>query len=385
MRRYRMIAALAVVVLGLSTSLSAAESFRDLIEADWLKQANAWAANPPGAYPTTDVLERGRHLAADLRRAGIDTQRHERELDEIEAQCGQSPPAAKAESVRALYLRARWAVRRLALSNPLLNFRQLVLCKRFTQETYPDVCLNHMPWVSRPGGDICVVTLAGPEGEPEVRPLVNGALGPGHVHGMDLWWNADRLVFAYAKSKDGQTVPGFPGRLGHDVRLSTEPTHLFEIGIDGRGLKQLTNHRLWSDLDPTYLPNGGVAFASERCGASLQCNELDKDETSCNLYAMGPGGSKIRRLSASKDGDYLPHCLDDGTIGYTRWEYEQRGWANIQSLWTVRPDGTGADAWFKQHLNNPWRWRISARSPARPTSAWLPSPPAITRWPPAPS
>ena len=354
MRRYRMIAALAVVVLGLSTSLSAAESFRDLIEADWLKQANAWAANPPGTYPTTDVLERGRHLAANLRRAGIDTQRHERELDEIEAQCGQSPPAAKAESVRALYLRARWAVRRLALSNPLLNFRQVVLCKRFTQETYPDVCLNHMPWVSRPGGDICVVTLAGPEGEPEVRPLVNGALGPGHVHGMDLWWNADRLVFAYAKSKDGQTVPGFPGRLGHDVRLSTEPTHLFEIGIDGRGLKQLTNHRLWSDLDPTYLPNGGVAFASERCGASLQCNELDKDETSCNLYAMGPGGSKIRRLSASKDGDYLPHCLDDGTIGYTRWEYEQRGWANIQSLWTVRPDGTGADAWFKQHLNNPW-------------------------------
>ena len=100
MRRYRMIAALAVVVLGLSTSLSAAESFRDLIEADWLKQANAWAAIPPGTYPTTDVLERGRHLAADLRRAGIDTQRHERELDKIEAQCGQSPPAAKAESVR---------------------------------------------------------------------------------------------------------------------------------------------------------------------------------------------------------------------------------------------------------------------------------------------
>ncbi len=81
---------------------------------------------------------------------------------------------------------------------------------------------------------------------------------------------------------------------------------------------------------------------------------MDKDETSCNLYVMQPDGSKIRRLSVSKDGDYLPHCLDDGTIGYTRWEYEQRGWANIQSLWTVRPDGTGANARFKQHLNDPW-------------------------------
>jgi mono/diheme cytochrome c family protein len=242
----------------------------------------------------------------------------------------------------------------LALSNPLLNFRQIVLVKRFTQETYPDVCLNHMPWVSRPGGDICVITLVGLNGEPQVRNLLAGALGHGHVHGMDLWFDGDRVVFGYAKSKTGKPVPGFPGRLGHQHRLDNEPTHLFEIGIDGKNLRQLTDHRLWSDLDPTYLPNGDVAFASERCGASLQCNEMDKDETSCNLYVVRPDGSNIRRLSVTKDGDYLPHCLDDGTIGYTRWEYEQRGWAHVQSLWTVRPDGTGADAWFKQHLNEPW-------------------------------
>jgi hypothetical protein len=59
-------------------------------------------------------------------------------------------------------------------------------------------------------------------------------------------------------------------------------------------------------------------------------------------------------MSVSKDGDYLPHALSDGTIGYTRWEYQERGWAHIQSIWTLRPDGTGADALFKQHLNNPW-------------------------------
>jgi hypothetical protein len=171
---------------------------------------------------------------------------------------------------------------------------------------------------------------------------------------MDLWWDADRVVFGYAKAKNDRPVKGFPGRLGHQSRLDEEPTHLFQIGIDGKNLRQLTDHRLWSDLDPAYLPNGGVAFASERCGASLQCNEMDKDETSCNLYAMRPDGGAIRWLSVTKDGDYLPHCLDDGTIGYTRWEYEQRGWAHVQSLWTVRPDGTGADARFKQHLNEPW-------------------------------
>ena len=78
------------------------------------------------------------------------------------------------------------------------------------------------------------------------------------------------------------------------------------------------------------------------------------DETSCNLYVMQPDGSAIRRLSVNKDGDYLPHCLDDGTIGYTRWEYQERNLTQIQSLWFVRPDGTWADALFKQHMNDPW-------------------------------
>ena len=215
-----------------------------------------------------------------------------------------------------------------------------------------------MPWVSRPGGDICVRRrLAGPDGEPQVRHLLAGALGPGHVHGMDLWWDADRVVFGYAKAQERPSRPR-AGPAGSATRLRacaprSRPTSSRSAST-ASDLRQLTDQRQWSDLDPTYLPNGDIAFVSERCGASLQCNEMDKDETSCNLYVMRPDGSDIRRLSVTKDGDYLPHCLDDGTIGYTRWEYQERSWANIQSLWTVRPDGTGADALFKQHLNNPW-------------------------------
>ncbi len=211
-----------------------------------------------------------------------------------------------------------------------------------------------MPWVSRPGGDLCILTLRGPEDAPEVRNLLNGALGPGHVHGMDLWWDAGRVVFGYAKARSEQPPAGWLDRQqSYRLRRSEEPIHLFEIHTDGSGLRQLTNGE-WSDLDPTYLPSGDIAFVSERCGTSLQCNEYDKDETSCNLYVMRPDGSGIRRLSANKDGDYLPHALDDGMIGYTRWEYHERSWAFIQSLWSIRPDGTQADAIFKQHFTNPW-------------------------------
>ena len=347
-----------VLLVLLTSGQVFAQSYREMVEADWLRQADS--ARPAPAtpvstrFPTVEFLARARLVAADLKRGGVNVQPHQQALAAIEAELQALPADAAPQRQKEIYLKTRWAMRRLAFSNPLLGFRELLFCKRFAQETYPDICLNHMPWVSRPGGDLCVVTLAGPEGEPRPRALLSGALGPGHVHGMDLRWDATRVVFGYAKSKSNEPVKDFPGRLGHQHRLDNEPTHIFEIGVDGKNLRQLTDHRLWSDLDPTYLPNGEIAMVSERCGASLQCNEMDKDETSCNLYAMQPDGSRIRRLSVSKDGDYLPHCLDDGTIGYTRWEYEQRGWANIQSLWTVRPDGTGADAGFKQHLNDPW-------------------------------
>jgi mono/diheme cytochrome c family protein len=301
--------------------------------------------------PLRETLDRADRLAAEFRislpaaelRARADA------LIARERTGGCDPEARK-----SLYREARWLTRRAAFANPRVQFDKLLFLKRFTQEAYPDVCLNHMPWVSRPGGDICILSLAGSEAEGKLTTLLNGRLGPGHVHGIDLRWDAERIVFGYAKAKSNEPPPGWlDRRTNFDLRRSEEPTHLFEIGADGRALRQLTRGE-WSDLDPTYCPSGEIVFVSERCGYSLQCNEYDKDETSTNLYVMRPDGANIRRMSVTKDGDYLPHALDDGTIGYTRWEYQERGWAHIQSLWTIRPDGTGADALFKQHLNNPW-------------------------------
>ncbi|MCU0963197.1 MAG: discoidin domain-containing protein, partial [Pirellulaceae bacterium] len=319
----------------------------------------------PVPLPTAEVLARGRCLAADLRNLGVDTAGHEQLLDTLATRLAQLPAQAPDEVCRALYFDARRVVRQLAFANPLLPFDRLLFVKRFTQQTYPDICLNHMPWVSRPGGDVCVLErpFDGGAADGPVRHILAGQLGPGHVHGLDLWWDADRIVFGYArkKSSDPPMHPWPPvpvtcrNNVHEGLRKTIEPTHIFEVRVDGTQLRQLTDHHYWSDLDPTYLPDGQIAFVSERCGYSLQCNHDPRlDETSCNLYIMGPDGSNIRRLSVNKDGDYLPHCLDDGTIGYTRWEYHERNLTQIQSLWFVRPDGTWADALFKQHLNDPW-------------------------------
>lgn len=322
-------------------------------------------------FPTADCIARARRLAEDLRLEGVNVEPFVLQLDEAAGRLAALPPDAGEQAQRDVYLRTRWIIRRLVFANPLLDFDRLLFVKRFTQETYPDVCLNHMPWVSKPGGDICALekpaagtplfsALADPANcaaeQPvaNIRYVLNGALGPGHVHGIDLWFDGDRVVFGYAKAKSDQPPAGWLDRReSYRLRREEEPIHIFEVGLDGQRLRQITQGE-WSDLDPTYLPSGDIAFVSERCVTSLQCNEYDKDETSCNLYVMRPDGSNIRRLSVNKDGDYLPHCLDNGLIGYTRWEYHERSWAFIQSLWTVRPDGTGADAIFKQHFVNPW-------------------------------
>ncbi len=306
--------------------------------------------------PTAACIARARRLAADLRSNGVDVSTQIKQLDAAESDLRELAPDATEDSTRKLYLRTRWIIRDLVLTNPLLDFDQLLFVKRFCQETYPDVCLNHMPWVSRPGGDLCVMTnpFSRSGSDQSIRHILNGALGPGHVHGMDLWYDGTRAVFGYARTRSDRPPEGWlDRRTNYDLRRTEEPLHLFEIGVDGSRLRQLTDGE-WSDLDPTYAPSGSIVFASERCGTSLQCNEYDKDETSCNLYVMRPDGTHIRRLSVNKDGDYLPHALDDGTIAYTRWEYQERSFAFIQSLWSIRPDGTGADAIFKQHFANPW-------------------------------
>jgi mono/diheme cytochrome c family protein len=331
--------------------------------------AKPLGGDAPLVFSTGEFIESGRRLEAELRQEGVNCAGFLEKLIALEERLKRLPEEAPEADRRELYLQTRWTVRGLVFANPLLDFDRLLFIKRFTQETYPDVCLNHMPWVSRPGGDICALSaadggklfaaLADPSAtseEPAVmlRQVLNGALGPGHVHGLDLWWDGDRVVFGYARSKSDQPPEGWLDRSqSYRLRRTEEPIRIFEIGIDGRNLRQLTFGE-WSDLDPTYAPNGDIVFVSERCGASLQCNEYDKDETSCNLYVMKPDGGGIRRLSVNKDGDYLPHTLDNGAIAYTRWEYHERSWALIQSIWTIRPDGTGADAVFKQHFDDPW-------------------------------
>jgi len=49
-----------------------------------------------------------------------------------------------------------------------------------------------------------------------------------------------------------------------------ETYHLYEIDTGGSGLKQLTDGP-YDDIEPTWLPDGDIAFCSTRCNRWVMC------------------------------------------------------------------------------------------------------------------
>ncbi len=121
----------------------------------------------------------------------------------------------------------------------------------------------------------------------------------------------------------------------------TEFYHLYEIGTDGAGLKQLTSGE-FDDYEATYLPDGGIAFVSTRCKRWVNCWMTQVGV----IYRCDADGGHIELISANTEHDNTPWVLPDGRILYTRWEYVDRSQVEFHHLWTMNPDGTGAAVYY---------------------------------------
>ena len=261
-------------------------------------------------------------------------------------------------AARQLFSRLRIALRPLILANPDLDFQQILFTKRHSAHGLRNITGSQYPWTHKPGGDLCVKTGFRPQ-DP-VREILQGQLGPGHVHGTDLHWDADRIVFGYAQQPHWPLPKPTHTANAHfffELRPQTPPTHLYEIRLDGTGLRQITSDPYWGDFEPTYASDGSIVFVSDRSSRSSECGNFGADHTVMNLFRCEPDGSGLRMLSNNKDVDRYPHALSNGLVGYTRWEYQERHFTEVHAFWTIHPDGTYAEAAFKQHLRVPWGLR----------------------------
>ena len=124
-------------------------------------------------------------------------------------------------------------------------------------------------------------------------------------------------------------------------RGGTHPYHLYEIQIDGSGLRQLTDGPD-DDIEPTYCPDGSIVFCSSRCRRFVNCWYTRV----AVLYRCDADGSNIRMLSSNNDHDNTPWTMPDGRVLYMRWEYVDRSQVHFHHLWTMNPDGTAQMVWY---------------------------------------
>ncbi len=141
---------------------------------------------------------------------------------------------------------------------------------------------------------------------------------------------------------------------GHRALFCLKPEdekayHLYEIGIDGKNLRQITFGG-YSDIDPIYLPGDRYLFLSTRADVYAQCGMWAR---SYIMTRCDADGTNIHILSPGTEPEFSPSLLDDGRILSTRWEYVDKFANRIQSLWTMRPDGTGAATFWGNQSERP--------------------------------
>ncbi len=139
----------------------------------------------------------------------------------------------------------------------------------------------------------------------------------GSVRDPQVHYDGQKILFSYRPS-------------------GTDQYHLYEIGVDGTRLRQLTSGP-FDDYEPAYLPDGGIVFVSTRCRAWVNCWMTQVGV----LYRCDADGKNIRRISYNGEHDNTPWVLPDGRLLYTRWEYVDRSQVEFHHLWTMNADGTG--------------------------------------------
>jgi len=160
----------------------------------------------------------------------------------------------------------------------------------------------------------------------------------------------EREIFTTTSGFIFDIHPSFDGRkllMTYKADVS-DPFHIWEIHIDGTGLRQLTDGP-YHDVTPLYYPDGRIVFASTRCEQYAMCQNF----LAFTLYICEPDGSDIRRIAFDTLCSVSPGLMHDGTIVSSRWEYMDKTLWTWQGLWTVYPNGRMLQLLYGNTLSEP--------------------------------
>ncbi len=232
---------------------------------------------------------------------------------------------ADREAEWGVFWRARVGKRRAFFRDPdLVAVEKLVFVKRHAyvpSHNYSDL----LDATGGPGGGVYVMEIPRrggrlEPGERRVSRLFDA--GDGVARDVAVDFDVSRICFSYQRTKG-------------------DYYHLMTMGVDGGGVRQLTEGP-YHDLYPCPLPDGGLAFMSTRCRVRFLCWRPQ----AYTLFRMDGRGGNIRALSYANLSEWAPSVMRDGRILWTRSEYLDKGADFGHTLWAIRPDGTAPELIF---------------------------------------
>lgn len=250
---------------------------------------------------------------------------------EISAECcagsaGAAEPAAETGPARDLYLAVRQVKRQVWLKSPSVRMPGVVFIDQPNPagSEWQHQARHRNGMMAMPGGRL--LALHGLDPGSPITQLAPAR--PGAFWRPDVSFDGRKVLFCYKPATD----PAF---------------HLYEVGVDGKGLRQLTSGP-YDDIDPIYLPDGHIMFTSSRCNSYVRCMPYT---FSYVLARCDADGRNVYLVSQNSEPDWCPSLMNDGRIVYSRWEYTDKALWRIQSLWTTGQDGVGtATFWGNQSV-----------------------------------
>lgn len=196
---------------------------------------------------------------------------------------------------------------------------------------------QYFGWRQDPGGSIYV--LRRPGRSLETRDLIAGRLPSGSFLQPRLSYDAKKILFSFVAT-EGALDPY------EVVKVNEEDGdhhyyHLWEINVDGTGLRQLTKG-VYEDFMPEFLPDGDIAFMTSRRRSQSRCFWFGYSNRwqAYTMFRMHPDGTGMQQLSWNDVAEWFPTMSNDGEILFARWDYIDRDAVRHQNLWKMRPDGT---------------------------------------------
>lgn len=348
---------------------------KQMADRSWCDRVASQVAHPAALIleedrsPADVVIRRTRALLDHIRQmpgcadlAGLSS-----ELVSLESAV-KSTPLTDDAARRELYMSACKLRRRIAFSNPLLDFdRLLFLTKHRPYRGDQHMVDQYCGFNAKPGGSLYVLDSPWSD-DPKASDLMaassvaNGrlkdqALRGGAFNTLELDYDGQSIAFAYSEcgpmpdSPDWSLQPpDWNARIAKQKKhehyyWSAERTYnLFDAklvvsddGVEVTNLRQLIDSA-YNEFDPCYLPNGRLVFMSERRGGYLRCGG-NRPNPTYTLHSMERDGGDIVTLSYHETQEWNPSVDKDGMIAYTRWDYVDRDNDGAHHLWLCYPDG----------------------------------------------